>query len=54
LPVVGELMANILVGASSWTDKSLVDPGRFCPVGAKTPEDRLRYYSLEDVRHRIV
>jgi uncharacterized protein YecE (DUF72 family) len=40
-------MANILVGTSSWTDKSLIDSGRFYPAGAKKPEDRLRYYASQ-------
>jgi uncharacterized protein YecE (DUF72 family) len=37
--------ANILVGTASWTDRSLVDSGRFYPQDVKTPEDRLRFYS---------
>jgi uncharacterized protein YecE (DUF72 family) len=36
---------NVLVGTSSWTDKSLIDSGLFYPPSAKTPEDRLRYYA---------
>src|SRR5881396_282743 len=40
-------MANILVGTSSWTDKSLIDSGRFYPPSAKTPEDRLRFYASQ-------
>ena len=40
-------MANILVGTSSWTDKSLIDSGRFYPASARTPEDRLRYYASQ-------
>jgi uncharacterized protein YecE (DUF72 family) len=38
-------MAKILVGTSSWTDKSLIDSGKFYPVAAKSPEDRLRFYA---------
>ena len=38
-------MAKILVGTSSWTDKTLIDSGKFYPVTAKTPEDRLRFYA---------
>jgi uncharacterized protein YecE (DUF72 family) len=34
---------SILVGTASWTDKTLIDCGRF--TEAKTPEARLRYYS---------
>ncbi|MDM0052032.1 DUF72 domain-containing protein [Variovorax sp. J22R115] len=35
----------ILVGTASWTDKTLIDCGRFYPKEAKTPEARLRYYA---------
>jgi len=38
-------MAKILVGTSSWTDKTLIDSGKFYPPTATTPEDRLRFYS---------
>jgi hypothetical protein len=37
-------MREIQVGTASWTDKSLVDCGRFYPSDAKTPEARLQYY----------
>ena len=40
-------MANILVGTSSWTDKSLIDSGRFYPPSARKPEERLRYYASQ-------
>jgi uncharacterized protein YecE (DUF72 family) len=40
-------MANILVGTSSWTDKSLIDSGRFYPPSVTTPEARLRYYASQ-------
>jgi len=36
---------SILVGTASWTDKTLIDCGRFYPQEAKTPEARLRYYA---------
>ena len=36
---------GILVGTASWTDKTLIDCGRFYPPKAKTPEARLRYYA---------
>jgi len=42
---------NILVGTTSWTDKTLVDSGLFFPAAAKTSEARLRYYAS---RFRIV
>jgi len=34
-----------LVGTASWTDKTLLDCGRFYPKEAKTPEARLRHYA---------
>src|SRR5438552_15574756 len=40
-------MPNILVGTSSWTDKSLIDSGRFYPPSARKPEERLRYYASQ-------
>ena len=40
-------MAKILVGTSSWTDKTLIECGRFYPASATTPEDRLRYYASQ-------
>jgi len=36
---------RILVGTASWTDKTLIDCGRFYPPDCKSPEDRLRYYA---------
>ncbi len=38
-------MSNILIGTSSWADRSLVESGLFYPPEAKTPASRLRYYS---------
>ena len=40
-------MSRILVGTSSWTDKTLIESGRFYPPGATTPEDRLRFYASQ-------
>ncbi len=37
----------ILVGTSSWTDKSLIDSGLFHSPSAKSPENRLRYYTSQ-------
>jgi uncharacterized protein YecE (DUF72 family) len=37
--------ARILAGTCSWTDKSLIDCGRFYPPNVKTAEQRLRYYA---------
>ena len=36
---------QILVGTASWTDKTLVQSGRFYPKGVTSAEDRLRYYA---------
>ena len=40
-------MAGILVGTSSWTDKTLVQSGRFYPPEVKTPEARLGHYAAQ-------
>src|SRR6266542_4366627 len=40
-------MPTILIGTSSWTDKTLIECGRFYPSTATTPEDRLRYYASQ-------
>ena len=39
------MTARIHIGTSSWTDKELVDSGRFYPPEAKDSESRLRYYA---------
>jgi len=41
------MTGTILIGTASWTDKSLIDSGRFYPPEAKTPEARLQYYASE-------
>ena len=38
---------NILVGTASWTDKTLIDCGRFYPKEARSAEARLRYYATQ-------
>ena len=40
-------MSRILVGTSSWTDKTLIESGLFYPAHAMTPEDRLRFYASQ-------
>ena len=40
-------MDNILVGTASWTDKTLIDCGRFYPRDCKSAEARLRYYATQ-------
>lgn len=38
-------MGNILIGTASWTDKTLVNSGKFYPKEANNAEARLRYYA---------
>lgn len=38
-------MSGILIGTTSWTDKTLIDSGLFYPAGVRTAEARLRYYA---------
>jgi uncharacterized protein YecE (DUF72 family) len=38
---------NILIGTASWTDKTLIDCGRFYPKEARSAEARLRYYATQ-------
>jgi uncharacterized protein YecE (DUF72 family) len=40
-------MAPILVGTASWTDKSLIECGRFYPRKSLTAEERLRFYASQ-------
>ena len=40
-------MDNILTGTASWTDKTLIDCGRFYPKEARSAEARLRYYAAQ-------
>jgi uncharacterized protein YecE (DUF72 family) len=40
-------VANILIGTASWTDKTLIDCGRFYPRECKSAESRLRYYASQ-------
>jgi uncharacterized protein YecE (DUF72 family) len=38
---------NILIGTASWTDKTLIECGRFYPKDARSAEARLRYYASQ-------
>ena len=38
-------MGDIRIGTASWTDKTLVDSKRFYPEGAKSADERLRFYA---------
>jgi uncharacterized protein YecE (DUF72 family) len=38
-------MTNILIGTSSWADRSLTESGLFYPPEVRTPAGRLSYYS---------
>jgi uncharacterized protein YecE (DUF72 family) len=40
-------MSQILVGTASWTDKTLLESGRFYPREAKSAEARLRFYAAQ-------
>ncbi len=40
-------MGEILLGTCSWTDKSLIESGKFYPPEVNTPEERLRYYASQ-------
>lgn len=40
-------MGDILIGLSSWTEKTLIDSGRFYPNSVKTSEARLKYYATQ-------
>ena len=38
-------MDNVLIGTTSWTDKTLIASGLFYPRNVKSAEARLRYYA---------
>ncbi len=38
-------MGALKICTASWTDKSLVDPGKYYPSDCKSAEVRLRFYS---------
>jgi uncharacterized protein YecE (DUF72 family) len=38
---------NILTGSASWTDKTLIECGRFYPKGCNSAEARLRHYATQ-------
>lgn len=40
-------MGRILVGTTSWGDRSLIEEGRFYPPDVTSPEERLRYYASQ-------
>jgi len=40
-------MAELLVGTASWTDRTLIDSGRFYPPGVRSAEGRLRHYASQ-------
>lgn len=40
-------MGDILVGTASWTDRTLIESGRFYPPEARSAEARLRYYAAQ-------
>jgi uncharacterized protein YecE (DUF72 family) len=40
-------MMEVLVGTASWTDRTLLESGRFYPPSAKSAEARLRFYATQ-------
>jgi len=40
-------VSHILIGSASWTDKTLIECGRFYPKDCKTAEARLRFYASQ-------
>jgi uncharacterized protein YecE (DUF72 family) len=40
-------MGNLLVGISSWTERTLIKEGNFYPPAAKTAETRLQFYASQ-------
>ncbi len=40
-------MGQTLIGTCSWTDRTLIDSGRFYPDWARSPEARLRHYASQ-------
>src|SRR3990172_7475145 len=40
-------MGNVLVGISSWTERTLIKDGDFYPPGPKTAEARLQFYASQ-------
>lgn len=38
---------GISIGTTSWTEKTLIESGRFYPAEVKTPADRLRFYASQ-------
>jgi uncharacterized protein YecE (DUF72 family) len=41
------MAGTILLGTSSWTDKTLIKDGHFYPPGTTSAEQRLRYYASQ-------
>src|SRR5215208_6345263 len=41
----GTPVGNIYYGTASWTDKTLLDSGRFYPKEASKPAERLTFYA---------
>src|SRR5579859_94947 len=42
-----DTLGRIRIGTASWTDKSLIECGRFYPPEAKTAEARLQFYASQ-------
>src|SRR4051812_40950381 len=44
-PIAVDGGGQVRVGTASWTDPTMTAPGVFYPAGARSAEDRLRYYA---------
>ena len=44
---MNDILTDILIGSASWTDKTLIECGRFYPKGCDTAEARLRFYASQ-------
>ena len=40
-------MGRVKIGTASWTDRPLIESGRYYPEWCKSAEDRLKFYSAE-------
>ena len=40
-------MGRVRIGTASWTDRTLIESGKYYPPNVKSAEDRLKFYSAE-------
>ncbi len=43
----GNRLGDIIIGITSWTERTLIESGRFYPSWARAAEDRLKYYASQ-------